>query len=166
MKAERRLPDRRDPRRSVAALSILVVVLVMIGGCSSAPPTRSVISTGQDRLRTFTVISEMNGDPVVCPAFGLEHPVVGTLRGDSAAPVEPIWLEGANGRRLSVVWPGGFAVRFDPTAALVNERGVVVAHAGDAVTLGQVRPDEHTGTFEDPYVASGIVFDGCYPYIA
>jgi len=26
------------------------------------------------------------------------------------------------------------------------------------------RPEEHAGTFDDPYIASGLILGGCYPF--
>jgi hypothetical protein len=115
-------------------------------------------------LRTFTVIRESDGLPVVCPAFGLVSPVTGTFEGQAGAR-EPVWIRSEVGQPLSVVWPGGFTVRFEPAAVLYNEDGKPVARAGERTELSQVRRDEHAGTYEDPYVASGILFDGCYPFV-
>ena len=60
------------------------------------------------------------------------------------------------------MWPAGFTVSFGPDAALRDERGRVVATAGANVELSQVDAFGNTGTFGDPYIASGILFDGCY----
>ena len=46
---------------------------------------------------------------------------------------------------------------------LLNERGAVVARAGDEIEFGQVNLGEHEGTFADPYLARGLVLGGCYP---
>lgn len=85
------------------------------------------------------------------------------LRGDPTA-FEPIWLEKPGGRHVSIVWPEGFTARFEPAAVLRDERGVAVARAGTLVTLGQVNDSSAAGTFADPYVATGLVFAGCYHY--
>ncbi|MBA2559379.1 MAG: hypothetical protein H0V07_05735 [Propionibacteriales bacterium] len=147
-------------------LFVLIATIAIVGGCSSGQGrSRSTISTQPDGLRTFSVILERDGIPVVCPAFGLVNPVRGTLRGDVAGTPDRVWLE-SGGRHLSIVWPGGFSLRFAPDAELSNEHGVVVAREGDLVELSQVQPDEHAGSFDDPYLASGILFDGCYPYLA
>jgi hypothetical protein len=147
--------------------AVVLLVLVTAAACTSVgEQPHSVITTDRDGLRTFSVITELDGNPVVCPAFGLVDPVTGNLQGDPAGRSDTVWLVGPDGRHLSVVWPGGFAVRFEPTVALIDDHGKIVASAGDKVTLGQVRPDSHAGTFEDPYVASGALFGGCYPYIA
>ena len=149
-------------RRSV---SIVLLVLLTSACAAAGGQSHSVITTDRDGLRTFSVITEQDGNPVVCPAFGLVDPVAGNLEGDPAGRPDPVWLQGPGGRHLSVIWPGGFTVRFEPTVTLIDDHGKVVARVGDKVTLGQVRPDSHAGTFADPYIASGALFGGCYPYL-
>ena len=92
------------------------------------------------------------------------NPLAGTFQGQPGAR-EPAWIRSSDGRPLSIVWPGGFSVRFEPSAVLYNEKGKAVAHAGRSIELAQVRPEEHSGTFDDPYISSGILFDGCYPFL-
>jgi hypothetical protein len=146
-------------------MSIVLLVLVTSACAAVGGGAHSVITTHRDGLRTFSVITELDGNPVVCPAFGLVDPVTGNLQGDPAGRPDTVWLVGPEGLHLSVVWPGGITVRFQPMVTLIDDHGKVVARAGDKVTLGQVRPDSHAGTFEDPYIASGGLFGGCYPYI-
>ncbi|HEX9549716.1 MAG TPA: hypothetical protein VF971_01335 [Candidatus Limnocylindrales bacterium] len=50
-------------------------------------------------------------------------------------------------------------------AALHDESGLVVTRQGELVELSQVEWDSSAGTYEDPYIASGILFDRCYPYV-
>jgi hypothetical protein len=100
---------------------------------------------------------------VECDAFAVDNPVTGRLEGDPANPLEPVWLRDGDGTRLSIVWPEGFRVRFEPAATLYDAAGRVAARAGDIVTFVQVSPDEVGGSVDDPYYAAGIVFDGCYP---
>ncbi len=117
------------------------------------------ISTGPDGLRTFAT------DPnVICNASALVNPFSGVLVGDPK-DAERLWLEQVMllGGRVSVVWPQGFRVRFEPVAVLYNEEGSPVARQGDPVTFPQVKFSEHAGTHADPYLAHGIVFDRCYP---
>ncbi len=73
---------------------------------------------------------------------------------------------GSNRQRAATVgvWPDGFTLLFDPQPVLRDERGLV-AREGEIVRLTQVDPSS-AGTFEDPYVASGLLFDGCYPFRA
>jgi hypothetical protein len=109
-------------------MSTILLVLLTSACGPVAGLTHSVITTDRNGLRTFSVITELDGNPVV--------------------------------------WPGGFTVRFEPTVTLIDDHGKAVASGGAKVTLDQVKPDSHAGTFEDPYIASGGLFDGCYPYIA
>jgi hypothetical protein len=139
-----------------------LVVLAMLAGLAGCSIFQPPAPTG---LRTFPRTTEVDGNPVACPAFALVDPVDGILRGDPNDPLEPIWIEDAAGRRLSVVWPEGFTVTFEPDAILRDETGTVVAQENGPVELSQVRPDEHRGTFEDPYIASGLLFHGCYAYL-
>jgi hypothetical protein len=139
----------------------LALVLLVVTGCS----THSEIRTGADGLRTFTVWRESNGTKVACPAFGiLPHGVEGTL-GGQAGGHEPIWLQAADGTHLWVVWPEGFTVRFEPAAVLYNEKGIAVARAGELTELPQVRQADAAGTYDNPYIASGLLFGDCYPFL-
>ena len=108
-------------------------------------------------MRTFRI------DPTVgCPSFRMLPSVEGTLRGDGFAQ-EPVWLEATDGRHLSVVWPQGFTVQFEPGAVLYNEKHEPFASAGEHVAFTQVAWDSAAGTFEDPYYAAGLLVGGCYP---
>jgi hypothetical protein len=144
---------------------MFAVGIVSCGLFPEPRPAHSEILTGPDGLRTFTVVHELDGVPMACPAFGLVDPLVGTLAGDPNGPGEPVWLEGVDHQRLSVIWPEGFTVRFEPMAVLYDEAGNVVSRAGQSTELDQVRADAHAGTFEDPFVASGILFNGCYSFV-
>jgi hypothetical protein len=137
-----------SPRPAVWMVLVVAVGCGMIGGTS----------TGPDGLRTFG----WGGPNFACPAAAAARPVVGTLRG-APGEREPVWLEAADGRRLSVVWPAGYSVRFEPAAALYDERGNQVARDGATVELGQINVETAAGTFDDPYYAKGLLFDGCYP---
>ena len=139
-------------------LALLLILATWSAGCAAAAET-GVITTGADGLRTFTWPSG-----VLCTAARAINPVTGTLRGGQGAP-EPVWLEAEDGSRLSVVWPAGFGVRFQPAAELHNQRGERVARDGALVRLGQVGTESAAGTFDDPFVASGLALGGCYPYL-
>jgi hypothetical protein len=41
-----------------------------------------------------------------------------------------------------------------------------MAHEGDMVALPDVDPNSAAGTMDDPYIARGWVFEGCYQYMA
>ena len=127
----------------------------MVAACVA----HSLISTSPDGLRTFAVVS---GPNVACPAFARANPVTGLLEGQAGAR-EPVWLQAADGHHISVVWPAGFGLRFEPAAVLYTDRGTLVGRAGDQIVLGQTGWSEAAGTFDDPYFASGLIFGGCYP---
>ena len=112
----------------------------------------------------FAVVRNPDGSSVACAAFGLANPVAGILEGQAGAR-EPVWLRADDGRHLSVVWPAGFTLQFAPDAAIYTDRGTLVARAGDRIVLDQTRPREATGTFDDPYFASGLIFGDCYPVL-
>ena len=139
------------------AVAIWLVAL-LVAACA----VHSVISTGLDGLRTFAVIRNADGSSVACAAFGLTNPVAGILEGQAGAR-DPVWLQADDGRHLSVAWPAGFTVRFEPDAAIYTDRVTLVGRAGDRIVLGQTRPGDAAGTFDDPYFASGLVFGDCYP---
>jgi hypothetical protein len=137
-------------RRLLVALALAALAL---GACGSsavpAPP-----------LRTFSVL-KASGMPVLCTLGQPIPPMVGVLAG-SSADLETVWLEVAGGARVSLTWPAGFTVRFEPGAVIYNENGKAVVKAGETLTL-QARIGEHAGTLADPYPVSGAVLGGCYP---
>lgn len=138
---------------------------IIVSGCSLLNlAEHSRITTGPDGFRTFNPVREMDGTPVLCPLFGLIDPVHGILAGQQGAQ-EPAWLVTENGRPLSVVFPAGFFVRFEPMATLYSDRGDRIARAGEDVELSQTAWTDARGTYEDPYIASGVVFNGCYPFV-
>jgi hypothetical protein len=147
-------------RRWLAALGIVIA----IAACGAAPrqtPPPNTIMPGP--ILTFPFARERDGVPILCTLEAAVNPVRGVFEGDPARSSQVAWLHGADGRQLSVAWPEGFTVRFEPDAVLYNENGVAVAKHGQLVELPQVNLDEHAGTMTDPYTADGIVFDSCYP---
>ena len=146
---------RRGLRRWATAV---LLVALLVAACVA----HSVISTGPDGFRTFSVVRNSDGSSVACAAFARTNPVAGILDGQAGAR-EPVWLRAQDGRHLSVVWPAGFTLRFAPDAAIYTDRGTLVGRAGDRIVLGQTGYGEAAGTFDDPYFASGLIFGGCYP---
>ena len=140
-------------------------VVLALAGCSLLfPNEHSRIVTGPDGMRTFSPVLEVGGSPMLCAAFGLVDPVKGRLTGQMGAR-EPVWLETDDGRTLSVVWPAGFTARFEPGAALYRDSEARIAGEGEIVELSQTTWDSAMGTFDDPYMASGLVFNGCFPFV-
>jgi hypothetical protein len=139
--------------RKVAALSLGLVTLLTIG-CQG--PT----SSQPGGLRTFHWAHD-----VLCSAAAAARPVTGVLRGQQGTK-ELIWIEDPSGHHLSVLWPDGFSVGFAPTAELRDDTGALIARDGDVLTLTQTNLDMAAGTFDDPYLASGLsVGAGCYPFV-
>jgi hypothetical protein len=148
---------RRGLGRWAAAVWL---VALLVAACTA----HGVINTSSDGLRTFAVIRNPDGSSVPCPAFGLTNPVTGILEGQTGAR-EPVWLRADDGRHLSVEWPAGFTLRFEPDAAIYTEKGELVGRAGDRIVLVQTRFGDAAGTFDDPYFASGLIFGDCYPVL-
>lgn len=145
----------------------VLVLGLLIAGCAAAPrqtpppPRDGLLIPGP--ILTFPFTREVDGVPVVCPAFAAADPVLGVFEGDQTRSSQVAWLRAPDGRQLSVAWPQGFTVRFEPDAVLYDETGRAVARHGQPVELAQVSVGEHAGTLTDPYIADGLVFDGCYP---
>jgi hypothetical protein len=150
-------------KAAIASIVLLVAALVAYTLLGSLSFVRSVITTGPDGLRTFTIGRASDGGEILCNTGKPIPPLTGTPDGQAGAP-DPVWLLAADGRRLVVVWPAGFSVRFDPAARLFNDLGESVAREGDNLELG-VRTTDATGTHGDPYIAGGIEFGRCYSYV-
>lgn len=142
----------------------MAAATLALSGCAILRPAEhSRITAGPDGFRTFNPVLEIDGTPMLCAAFGLINPVHGALAGQQGAR-EPAWLLTDDGRLISVVFPQGFLVRFEPEATLYNG-SAQIARAGEDVELSQTAWPDAEGTYEDPYIASGIVFNGCYPFV-
>jgi hypothetical protein len=132
------------------ALCLVTILAAAACGTSGRSETNPLVRTYPARLQNL------------CPASEAVDPVVGTFDGDLLADGDKGWLVAADGRRLYVVWPGGFALSFQPSPTLRDERGQVVAEKDTSVTLSQVSRSDHSGTMDDPYFALGWLFNGCY----
>jgi hypothetical protein len=110
---------------------VIVLVMVMIAACSTggngSPSAATVV------VPTFKPIP--SGE---CPTAQM---AAVRLRGDRAAD-PPVWVEDAQGKKMSVLWPNGFSARFDPDLSLIGADGRVIARSGDLLDLGggQVDP--------------------------
>lgn len=129
---------------------------------TSAPSVTAQPSVAPVVLRTFPVAPPDAQGERSCDAIGVDDPVVGILDGDAALLEDPVWLSAPDGGKLSIVWPAGFTARFSPAVVLYDDRGVVVARAGDTISL-QWNRSTAAGSFDDPYYASGMLLQGCYP---
>ncbi len=161
-RVELTLPAGSGPARLEFEVGLSMTPCAPVGGGGAlnvtfvpGPPA------GALAVRSFPVWRDENGIPVGCDAIGVAY-VTGTLRGNPGDP-ELVWLVASGARRLSIVWPEGFAVTFRPNAVLYNEAGRVVARDGETVELGEAPGASAAGTPADPYYASRILFDGCYP---
>lgn len=141
-----------DARHSGSRWPIAAAALMAVGACSSP---RDITRQSDGLLTSGLTRTD------ICSAVAAADPVDGTLEGQIGTN-DPIWILAADGGRLSVAWPRGFSVRFEPDAVLYDDRGAPVANAGDHVSLGQVSRTGHSGTPEDPYLASGLIFGVCY----
>lgn len=150
--------------RRTCSIVLVATVAFAVGTCERSDPY-SAISTRPDGLRTFNTVFVRDGIAVVCGLARAVPPLAGTLEGDDADPLEPVWLVLPDGRRVSVVWSEGFGVVFAPDVVLRDPLGRIVARDGDQVELPQVSLDSATGTFEDPYIAACSVFGETYPYM-
>lgn len=140
-------------RRSTGRVSAAVALVLVVTGCGLVSPGFSV---GAGGIRTFPL-----RDGVMCEAYGLVDPVGGRLV-PGTDPREPAVLETPDGRTVSVVWPEGFSLEPGPPMVLRDDRGREVAREGQGVVLAQTRADDAAGTWDDPYLASGLIFQGCY----
>ena len=147
-------------QRLAAALTASLLLVVAVAGCATAP--RETPPPGEIIPGPILTFRFDGGVTTGCPASAAVNPVRGVFEGDPTRSSQVAWLRATDGRQLTVAWPEGFTVRFEPNAVLYNEKGVAVAKHGQQVELGQVNLEEHAGTPADPYFATGLVFDGCY----
>lgn len=148
----------------VAWVGAVVAAVLVLTGVIGAP-SRSVIRLADDGLLVFTIPDRPSETPFACDAIGVGDPVTGRLRIDrNASP--SAWLEASDGTRLEVAWPEGFVLRNEVPdgVILVTDTGVRVGAVGDLVRLSQTPKGAADGTRDDPYVAAGLVFGGCYRY--
>jgi hypothetical protein len=132
---------------------ITSAALLAVAACSSA---RDITRQSDGLLTSGLTRTDY------CTAQAAADPLEGTLEGQ-AGTTDPVWILAVDGGRLSVAWPRGFSVRFEADAVLYDETGAPVAKAGDHISLGQVHRSGHSGTPEDPFLASGQIFGVCFP---
>ncbi|HEY7598367.1 MAG TPA: hypothetical protein VH741_00450 [Candidatus Limnocylindrales bacterium] len=138
------------------------MLMFTVIGCSPAAWPASEISTDATGLRTYTWVAEWDGVLAGCGDV-MSEGLRGVFEGSAEDPREPVWIVTPGGR-VSVVWPAGFRAAFAAGAQLYDPAGLLVAERGTPVHLMDVAPGSAQGSFEDPYVARGRVFGGCYIY--
>jgi len=141
----------------IGRLVAAALLAFALAGCG---PATSTMGTGLDGLRTYSWTRQ-----VLCTLGKSIPPFAGTLRGQQGTR-ELVWIEGPAGEHWSIVWPAGFTVAFTPAAELRNERGDLVGRDGDAIELDQVSLGQATGTYDDPYLATGLFAGGCYLFVS
>jgi hypothetical protein len=114
-----------------ASRTLITVVVALVLGCGG---TGTRTSRGPDGLLTWT------SDTASCQASLDPYPPIGTLQG-APGDRDRVWVAAPDGRRLSIVWPASFTVRFEPDAVLYAN-GVVVAHAGEPIPVNQEAPPQ------------------------
>jgi hypothetical protein len=139
---------RKPPAFHVAPWVYLTLALAACSG--QVAPTPSPVP-GSVPLPTYRPIATDPALTYVCPNGRFIPSVIGTLRGDPADP-RGVWLESPTGHRIDVVWPPGFAVRFQPAAAVYDGKRTNVARAGNRMEIN-TDPAGHAGSAEDPYPA-------------
>jgi hypothetical protein len=106
-------------------LALILLVCATLTACAptepSVPPIELIGVPTQPRLPD-------DQTPPACPPATIE----GRLVADAVAGVA---LEEPNGRRRSVIWPFGYALRPGDPPALLDAEGEVVALIGDLVEL-------------------------------
>jgi hypothetical protein len=147
-------------------VAALAIASILLASCTAATPMPS----GAMALRTDENLVPSSVSGVLCGLNGTLPQVSGVLEGDPSDEAWPVWIQTATGRRMYVVWPKGFSVRFNPTATLLDQEGTPILHDGSPLTLGQFSDDPATGTRDHPFVAVGAWSTGlgnvwrCYTY--
>jgi hypothetical protein len=91
-----------------------------------------------------------------CPAgVGLDA----VLHGSPADPRVTWAVDRSSGRRIELIWPPGYRAGFDPTVAVFDDHGRVVARDGDSVDGGCRNVDQQGG----PTWVSGSEIAHPYP---
>jgi hypothetical protein len=102
------------------------VAIACTGTTTSGSP---IASSAQLPLDAWTP-STLPGQSVDCLAIAIDATVHG-----SAADRAVAWLVDArSGQRLHALWPHGYAARFDPRLAVIDQFGATVLHEDDRVT--------------------------------
>lgn len=131
-----------DGRRVAQVARLGVLVCLVLIGCTNVPSFS---------LRDDPTIERAK----LCAIGAAIPPVSGELEGDQTAAPDYVWLRDGSNRRLFLVWPGGFHVKFSSPLQVVNADGELVAQGGDLITLPQVIAVLDSGTQDNPYRVVG-----------
>ena len=112
-------------RGCILALLASVAIACTGTGAGGSP----IASTPELPLDAWTP-PRLPGQSVECAAV----PINATLHGSSADPAIAWLVDAGSGQRLQALWPNGYAARFDPGLAVIDQSGAVVLHEGDRVT--------------------------------
>lgn len=138
-------------------LLVTVACMAYLAGCGSAStePTHHQVTPS----RTYSLPSSgwKPGDPRMLAAG------TGVFQAALSKSGACAWLEtpaSNQPRKVSFLWPAGYAVRFNPTE-LIDANGHVVAHGGDHISVGGgFEPTPHnwcTPAGDSFLVESGII---------
>jgi hypothetical protein len=97
-------------------------------------------------LLTWTSENAACGGPGAYP--------IGSLEGSADNP-DRVWVATPDGRRVFLIWPHGFTVRFEPDAVLYGPSGVVIARAGDSIEILQEVPEQGASP-DDPMLVTWV----------
>lgn len=121
------------PAKVASAVALAVAATGCAGVADStirAEGSPSVIASttaGSSAVLRGTPLPDHPGNPWMAR-------IVGTLRGGVIRDAPCLWLEGDGGRKITVVWPKGYAVssNFD----LLDAKGHLVARMGERIGSG------------------------------
>jgi hypothetical protein len=137
--------------RTTVPWAVGLTASVLLAGCG-AP--RASLPPGAMAVRTDDSLVSAARSGGLCTGTSVP-PFVVVLEGDPSDRAWPVWLRAEDGRRIYIVWPAGFSVRFDPDAILLDETGAPILHAGSPLRFEQGAPGPSDGTGDRPYVAAG-----------
>ena len=149
------------PAARIVLAAVLMVVAVVMAGCSVGARPSFPLPSGAVVIPTDPDLVNAQGTRILCTPDAVIPPVAGYLRGDPTDTAWPVWIEAADGRRQYVLWPAGFSARFTPDPELLDEQGALAFPDVAPIEL-QVFASPDLGTKDHPYIAAGIVGDGCY----
>lgn len=112
--------------RTLITMAVLVVAALGVAACAE-PADQVEVGTGDDDSDAMP--DDDTGDAEITGALG----------GDAQLEGGCVWVDGADGERYEVLWPGGWEADADPVE-LRDPEGQVVAREGDEVTVRGTTP--------------------------